>query len=552
MTRNNPIIQQYLKQTGLSEEEFFSMMQTDPTLQHDESTLADIKTMTSFLKKAFLGNKEITVYPDYDADGVCSGMLAFSTLSALGYNVNIIAPKSSDGYGFSYKIVKDLYPNTSYILTTDNGINKDHEVNEAFNDNVFTLVTDHHLGVIEEYPHRALSCVNPNRVDKKETYPFKELSGTGVVYKVLLHLAKEIQREDVVYDLENVGVVLVGISTISDVMTVKDENRYFIKKTIDIMNEINDVTSDIKTAYNEEFRYLQDAYSILSLRTSGGAKFDISNIGFGIAPLLNSPRRINETSEAAFEFFLNPSDETYETLHNINQERKKIVSDIVANIDYTYDDKNAIVYQDDNIPPGIAGLIAGRLANQYNKPTIVLSEDGGGSARSVKGYSIHNGLKYVEENLPKALDGWGGHHMAAGLKINPGYYSKVESLLSTYFDEHFIKDTTQTHKRVALHYDQTNKQDVFEAIDIFDKAEPFVKDDIPLYKFEIDLSQDDYTLMKGTHLKVFKGKGVNLIAWNTSPDEDFKGTALCSASINNFRGYKNLQFVVSEFITDED
>lgn len=542
--QNNEIIQQYLQQANLKLDDIVDLSYIKPDLQHDEDLLTGIEEMNHHLVNIYHSEDEITIYPDYDADGVCSGILTYFTLGSLGYNVNLVPPETSHGYGLNYNVLKDLYPNTKYIFTTDNGINKQEEVKEAYEDGVQTLITDHHLGEMKHFPDLSIAIVNPNRSDIKENYPFNGLSGTGVAYKVMLKLAKSLKRQDVVEDLENYASALVGISTISDVMTVKDENRYFIKKTIDTMNR----TDVMENAHNEDFQYLHKALDIMYLKSAAGLEFGIGHLGFAIAPVLNSPRRINETSKEAFEFFINPSEESYEKLIKINQKRKDIVSKIVSSISFEYDNKNAIVYRDSSIPHGIAGLIASRLARQYEKPAIVLCEDGGGSARSVKGYSIHDGLKYVEEVLPESLEGWGGHHMAAGLKIRSGYAKQIESLLDSYFEDHYDKKSDDVKSNIRLHYNPQNKKDVFDAIDVFNQIEPFNEKDIPLFEFDVDLSTMNYTLMKGIHLKVELGKGVSLIAWNTSPNEDFSAKIYCTAQINHFRGYKNLQFIASEIV----
>ena len=129
--QNNEIIQQYLQQANLKLDDIVDLSYIKPDLQHDEDLFTGIEEMNHHLVNIYHSGDEITIYPDYDADGVCSGILVYFTLGSLGYNVNLVPPETSHGYGLNYNVLKDLYPNTKYIFTTDNGINKQEEVKEA-------------------------------------------------------------------------------------------------------------------------------------------------------------------------------------------------------------------------------------------------------------------------------------------------------------------------------------------------------------------------------------------------------------------------------------
>lgn len=566
---SNKIIQQYMELYNITEEEMKNIAYTEYMNTDDRFT--DFDKFSDRLKSIVelqYGYTNITIVPDYDADGICSGLVAYYGLKLLGCrNVELYPPVTHYGYGLNPMTihhVMNAHPDTDVILTTDNGINAKEAIDiaESLYD-VEVIVTDHHEGRNDLFPDKASAVINPNRKDKKEIYPFKQVSGTVVIWKLLQSYMIENKYKP--YELKDLNsmIYLVGISTISDVMPFEKENRDYIKGALNALNQIEVV---IDLTLNEDIKQLHHIFKVF-IRELQSQKFiynktlEDPDIGFVIAPILNSSRRILDSSEMPFSLFTLPVNTSYidikdrvDFLINLNVQRKEIIKEENSRIDYDKT-KSCIVYQKYSVTHGIAGLVANEIMKQTEKPVIALSYDYSGSARSLNNLSLQDALSYIDEKDSNVILNWGGHALAAGLKVNPLYIDKFEELICEYFDQFDEDLSSQSHKYITLTNlsDPNLAEELTEANDEFDDLKPF-SSKTPQPKFKLKFNLDDYNIMqmKNKHSKIKFNKNLEMIYWNGLEeinqaiiDDENYVEAVCRFQINEFNGFKTAQFIVS-------
>lgn len=468
---------------------------------HSGSQLIGIDELIDTLYS--IRDKNITIIPDYDVDGIMAGLINKISLYEFGFKtINLYYPKTSLGYGMSKASVDEvmeLWPDTEYILTCDNGINTKTAVDYAYSLGVKTIVTDHHVGNIELYPDKALAVVNPNRVDKEETYPFKGISGAEVSWKIMQEYAIKYKPEklEVINSLE----VAAGITIISDVMPVINENRKILYDTYNILSDEqillkNALRMDV-TPYYKQFFY--SLYNLLKfLKESGdiSGEFNYDSIGFVICPLLNSARRMKSESKLGFRVFEtmgNEFDLAVRELRECNRQRKIINNKAKDKFNMEaqkYSNKNGIVYRDDSIGHGIVGLVSGHISNTLSKPNVVLTKSNKllvGSGRAPEGYDLLSILININKENPNIFVSFGGHKQAAGLSIKEDNYNEFIKL----FNKYAIKDENYTNEKLMLTLDENSYYTIDEikaSNKEFDKIKPFSSDvPAPIFKFTFSL-----------------------------------------------------------------
>ena len=423
---------------------------------HDPYLLCDMDKATDRIFRAIENGEKICVYGDYDVDGVTAVSTVFLYLTSLGADVCIKIPKrDGEGYGVSCNAVKTLAENgVSLIITVDTGITAYDEVSFANELGVDFVITDHHE-CREELP-AAYAVVNPHRHDCG--YPFKELAGVGVVFKLVCAL--EIKRcrqsgEPIENALRQICLEygdLVALGTIADVMPIVDENRLIVSIGLKLM----------ENAPRPGLRALIDA-SVAKKAGDDSKKRKISSsfIGFGIAPRINAAGRISDAAIAVKALLAedDEADALAEELCEINKRRQieenRIAEEAYKMIDDLADmDKNPIIVLDSNYwQQGIIGIVASKITEKYGLPSILVSFDGStgkyetpfdegrGSGRSVKGLNLVNALNYCDDLLVK----YGGHELAAGLTVKRSnledFRDRINEYAREHLDESFFKIT---------------------------------------------------------------------------------------------------------------
>ncbi len=360
-----------------------------------------------------IGNKEKTViYGDYDVDGVTSVSILYTFLKDLGLSPEYYIPsRSTEGYGVNNEAIKSLSEkNVTLIITVDTGVTALEEIKFAASLGIDVVVTDHHE-CLAELPDAA-AVVNPRRADSK--YPFCELAGVGVVFKLLCAIDKRLHGND---DRARKFIDLVAIGTVADVMPLIDENRIFVSEGLKILN----------SAPRMGISALMKAVSQGDKKPKGPQKITSSVISFTIAPRINAAGRI-ESAEKAAELFLCSSpyvaDSIADELCEINRRRQaeenRIIDEASEKIreDLDLENDKVIVLARENWHHGVIGIVSSRITERFAMPSVLISFDenniGKGSGRSVKGINLVEALTYCSDLLIK----YGGHELAAGLTVS--------------------------------------------------------------------------------------------------------------------------------------
>ncbi len=447
---DNRFIQLFIKRRGLDETTYENLKNCK--ISYEETKLKDLDEICDYL---YLNkDKNITIIPDYDADGIMSGTILYAGLSEMGFeNVKLFNPSTTTGYGFSLesvKIVLEQYPETELFLTCDNGIGASEAIDYAKKLGIETLVTDHHP---ETERTSALFIVNPSRLD--ETYPFKGLSGGYVAFKVMTNYAKKYlpKKTSVIERLQ----VFAGISVITDVMPVLEENRQLIKDTEILLGKIQKSISHIETiafcdseVYRSSFKGLK--LLLEKLTDNYTSAYDTEFVGFKLGPVLNSARRVKHESSFGFDvFFHDDKQKSTNYLIQLNEIRKETASALIQSLEPQIAEEN-LIYTVESGMKGYTGLIASRICQNLKKPCIVLSkaEDGLyiGSGRSPHYLNMESFLENISD-FQEIDYNIAGHSHAFGFKIEE-------------------KDIEKFHERLRFHINDVYEKQIAEEIDIFD------------------------------------------------------------------------------------
>ena len=394
-------------------DEINNYINPDKNILKDASCLKDFSKAIKILKDLKDSQDKIRIVGDYDVDGVISVYLLYTAFRDIGLNVDFVIPdRVKDGYGINYKIVEEAHEDgVKVIITCDNGIAAIDVVKFAKEIGMTVIVTDHHdiqMKMIDEKTFvtvlpNADAILNPKQEDC--TYEFKKLCGAGVCFKLCSELYRIFDMENKIEDL----LEFVAIATICDVVDLEDENRFIVKRGIELINNTKNIGLN----------------AIIEANSLVKGNISSYEIGFIIGPCLNALGRL-ESAQKGIELLLSEdSEKAYELaleIKKLNDTRKVMtvngVSECINIIQKnSYEKSKIIVIYNENIHESIAGIIAGRIKEKYYKPTIVITkgeEFCKGSARSIENINIFE-LLSDNKNLLKAF---GGHPMAAGLSLD--------------------------------------------------------------------------------------------------------------------------------------
>ena len=377
---------------------------------YDPHLLKDADRLTDILKVKIEEQKPIRIIGDYDIDGVMSTYILYRGIKHCGGNVSTQIPdRMKDGYGINENLIDQAKRDgMDTILTCDNGIAAISEIAHAKELGMTVLVTDHHeIPYTEENGEKqflrsnADAIVNPKQ--QECAYPFKELCGAAVAWKVLQVLYEKMgfALEETYEFLENVAFATVG-----DVMDLTDENRILVKEGLNRIHRTKNPGMRALIFQNHLEPEQVNAY----------------HFGFVLGPCINASGRL-DTAKLSLSLFLQGEEEAAKTareLVELNQQRKDMTADGVEEAkrvveEHYMSDKVLVIYLP-QVHESLAGIIAGRIREACHKPTFVLtkSEDGvKGSGRSIEAYSMYEELCKCQELFTK----FGGHPMAAGLSL---------------------------------------------------------------------------------------------------------------------------------------
>lgn len=395
------------------------------------------------INRAIENGEGITIYGDYDVDGVTSVCTLYLYLKSLGADVRYYIPnRNGEGYGVSITAIDAIKDaGSSLIITVDTGITANEEIEYATSIGVDVVVTDHHE-CRADLP-RAVAVVNPHQPGCP--YPFKDLAGVGVVFKLICAYEEKIfnrTRYKAAEKLFSEYADLVAIGTIADVMPIKSENRIIVSYGLKMIeNSGRTGLIALMEASSSKGDSSKDRRRRKSKVTSG-------YIGYTIAPRINAAGRIKSASMAV-ELFLeddyNRAFSIAESLCKANKERQaeenKIMQEAYKMIEsLDIDETPVIVLDADTWHHGVIGIVASRITEKYSRPSILVSFEGNigdvpaesdvgkGSGRSVKGINLVDALVYCSDHLLK----YGGHELAAGLSVSRGELGAFRKMINEY------------------------------------------------------------------------------------------------------------------------
>lgn len=396
----------------------------------DPLRLKGVDIASEYILKAIKEDKKICIYGDYDVDGITSTSLLYLTLKDLGCNnLMYYIPLRNEGYGLNTKAIDELKSlNVDLIITVDCGISSYNEVEYINSLGMKVIVTDHHDIPNYKLP-RAITCINPKIIDSE--YSFSNLAGVGVAFMLAYNLYKLEGDFKKVYNYLD----LVALGTIADIMPLISQNRILVKYGLEkIMNTDN---LGLKT--------------ILERLDLYGKELSVGNVGFKITPIFNATGRL---SDAKLGVKLLISDNPMEiksladNLISNNIDRKKLQDKIIEIVlkklkNEGTEDKSILIDSNPDYHHGVLGIVASKILEEYNKPTIIMEENLSegiaiGSCRSIEGFNINKALSSVSHLLVK----FGGHEQAAGFTI------KLENIEK--FKEEIENYTKETLKNIKL------------------------------------------------------------------------------------------------------
>ncbi len=522
----------------LEEEEIF----------HDPFLFADMEKSVARIKKAIKDKERIIVFGDYDVDGITATAILVHTLNKLGAVVSYRLPnREFDGYGLSEKFIDEfIEKNIKLLITVDCGISCDKEVKKAKENNIDVIITDHHT-IPKNPPEKAHSILHPKY---NSSYPFTELTGAGVALKFAHALLKtEFPEEEALNFLENL-LDLAALGTVADLGEMLGENRFIVKKGLEILK-------------NTKWSGLKKIMNLCDIKE--GENIDVGKIGFRIAPRINAAGRIGDPYIALFlllqKEFNEKVDFLGDKLEKLNKTRQdmtiKAFEEIQGVFEEGKDTPMILIAHNKDWHVGILGLIAGKIAELYNRPAIIMQELDDiftGSARSPEYFNIIEALTNSSEHLIA----FGGHCSAAGFSL------KKESL------EDFKKSITEFSKqkykgqeiKSILEIDcEITEEDInFDLIKEIEKFEPFgVKNTKPIFLFK----NAKPFLIKGVgaggaHIKFslkIKNNNIDVIGFRLGKfAEDLKNAnkldLVCHFEKNIWRNNESLQLQALDFNFD--
>lgn len=548
---------------------------------HNTYLLQDVEKGVQLIKRAIQEQQIIVVYGDYDADGTMGCVVLVRALRQLGARViHFTNDRFKEGYGINPKGLKRLYeryPQVGLILTVDNGISAFDGVAYAKAKGTTVVVTDHHEPAADGRLPEADAVINAKRIGS--TYPFRELCGAGLAFKLALTIAWEMgaKLEDF-YPL----VAFAGLATVADVVPLVDENRILVKESL----------AEAKSERFPIFRFLREAANVKSLNEE--------TYGFTYGPMINACGRMTGSVELVIEMFLADQPEHLYRLAQIKQRqeqkkgvqrpfemildevtreklnwqeqmahylvemntyRKQITVEqerIAVELAEKQKDEPVIVLRHEGFHEGIVGLIAGQLKERFYRPIFIIIDeeeeeeqpDGTvkkvrkmkGSGRSIDGFH----LKEVLDACSDYLAGYGGHAAAAGLTIKDGCFDAFEQAIREEARKRITPEMLIPQIDIDFVLDESNVD--FQLLEELNPLRPFgvgfEKPVIALPNFDVEGFR---YMTEGKHLKL-TGKKLDVVMFNYGPQyqeqsEPNQLEVLGYPDVNVWNGNVTIQFM---------
>ena len=407
----------------------------------------DAKKISQRIFRAIDKKEKIIVFGDFDLDGISASAILFETLKALGANVSVLLPSRSDGFGLSDKFVKHAIDNKiNLFITCDCGISNCEEIEKLKEHKIDTIITDHH-SIGEKVPE-AFAIMHPAFLKKQST----DFTGAGVAFK----LAQKLLTDKFVEKAENFLTYLLqlaALGTIADVGELKNENRTIVALGIEAL----------KTTKN---RGLQKLFGISKIIPES---IDSEKIAYLLAPRLNAPGRISHPIYS-LQLILGKT-ENAQLIDQLNERRKELTEKALKEVYKKINTKNAaIIVKNNYLPSGIIGLVCGRIAEEFNKPTVIITKNKTkliASCRGPENFDFSANLKKLKDLFIKS----GGHARAAGFSMKESNFLSFEKKFIALVEKDLGKDSLPPVLKIDAPINQS--QLTIENIELLQTFAPF-------------------------------------------------------------------------------
>ncbi len=441
----HPIVARLLVQRGLNTPEKADLF-LNPSLDrmHDPFLLPDIDAACERLKRALANHEKILIHGDYDGDGITSAALWHRALTSLGADVDVFVPhRKRDGYDMRRPFIDAAKEaGVTLIVTTDCGIQRIDEVEHARDSGIDVIITDHHTPNSNGKLPKAIAVINPHRKDS--IYPFSELAGVGVSFKVCEALSRYLGYSADAF--RRAYLDLAAIGTVTDVMPLLDENRIMVKHGL----------VQLQQTKKPGLRALIDICGLAN------KPIDTFGIGFGLGPRLNAASRIDET-QIALDLLLakDPaeSERLAQSLNALNTERKdtqaRIFEEAMASlIGLDMSESRCLVITGKGWSGSVVGIVASKMVDRFHRPCVVIAMDdesrvGRGSARSITSFNMFKAVDQCGAHLIE----YGGHAHAAGFAIEgihvAGFKEQMNGIAMEQLSEEDMVPTLDVDMEIA-------------------------------------------------------------------------------------------------------
>ena len=532
----NPAIEQLVLARQLATAESLDTFAKEETIHHDPFLFSEMSKIITRINEAIDQGEPILIYGDYDADGVTGTSILVRCLRELGALVDYYIPnRFYEGYGPNedafMQAIADGY---QLVITVDNGIAGVDEAEILLEHGVDLIITDHHQ--VNETLPRAYAILHP---ELDENYPFHHLSGAGVALKVAEALLQEVIPEDFY------AIAMLG--TIGDVVPLIDENRSIVKRGLAALRETE----------------IEGLNAMMDLAGTEKSEVTEVNVGFELCPRLNAPGRMDEAA-LSVECLIAESEEEAkliaDQIESFNSERQKVTQKVLEEATKLVDaktlaKKKVVILYSPNWHEGILGIVAGRLAKQWQKAVFVVTDDHEGflkgSARAVEGYHLFELLNKCQDLIER----FGGHALAAGITFAPENLQALEDKMNELLQEVEVTSSLQVDLSLPLAdlnisfveqlsilapFGEGNRPPVIELKNVYVKNVKPIGNKLQHLKF---------TLYQEKH-------SVDVIAFNQAPlamylTPDTLFSFVGEAKINEWNGNRSVQFHFIDVLCNE-
>ncbi len=532
----NSILAKILVNKGITEKEDIELF-VNPTRKdfYDPFLMPDMEIAVDRILKAIEDNEKIMIYGDYDADGITSTTVLKNFLEERGLKVGSYIPNRLDeGYGLNKNAIKNIYDQGyRLIITVDCGISGTEEIEYTNSLGIETLITDHHEPT-EVLPN-ALAVVDAKRKDNK--YPFNQLAGVGVVFKLIQAISIKLNLEEKEF-LKYLDIVCIG--TISDIVPLVDENRVIAKLGLKLIAQTKNI--GLKAL----------------LEVIGFSNIDSSAISFGVAPRINACGRMGN-EKVALDLFLSKDYAEAKKLairlneYNIERQtiEKQIFDEAVQKVEANEKDKTCVIVGSKGWHHGIIGIVASKITDMYFKPSILVcfeDGEGKGSGRSIPGFDLHEALMKCEKHLEK----FGGHSMAVGVTLKESEFESFKNELEEYAKENEIDKIQPV---IKIDSELSLKDVSIDSVKSLSMLEPYGEaNKMPLFLFKNLKINSIRALSEGKHLKLTLKEDnymINAIGFNMGELSekyllDDKVDIVGNLDLNVYNGNENVQIILKD------